>query len=114
MQPSCRASGREPFCVRNTIPLSKVIIKSACSVLFLNLYLLKYIYNLTYSRNLRSFILVLLKGLGIFILILFLTNICLLRLITKGIRVSILDNISYNLEIITYSNQYYSSIVLKV
>ncbi len=90
------------------------MIKSTCSVLFLNLYLLKYIYNSTCPRNSRSLALVLLKGSGTFILISFLTSVCSLGLITKGIRVSVLDSVSYNLDIMTYSNQYHSSIVLKV
>ncbi len=91
-----------------------MIIKSTCSVLFLNLYLLKYIYNSTCPRNLRSFALVLSKGSGTFILILFLTSVCSSGLMTGGIRVSVLDSIGHDPDIMTYSNWYYSSIVLKV
>ncbi len=89
-------------------------MKSTCSVLFLNLYLLKYMYNLTYPRNSRSFALVLLKGSGTFILISFLTGVRSSGSITKGVRVSVLDSVSHDPDIMTYSNRYYSGIVLKV
>ncbi len=89
-------------------------MKSTCSVLFLNLYLLKYMYNLTCPRNSRSFALVLLKGSGTFILISFLTSVCSSGLMTSGIRVSILDSVGHDPDIMTYSNRYHSGIVLKV